>query len=248
MTRAKHSPLFVTKDLLETRYQGAETIFLAGSVIRGEASTYSDIDIVVVFPKIEAAYRESFFLHDWPIEAFVHDPMTMRHFFHEIDRPAGSSTLAEMVAEGLETPGPSPFSEKLKEMAAEVLRLGPIPLSEEEILERRYHISELLDDIREPRSRQELNAAACSVYSELADFFFRSRGLYSSRGKAILKRLKKSDPAFFRRFTEAFDILFAVGRAEKVIELGEELLASKGGVLFDGYRRVAPPAWRTSKT
>ena len=60
MTRAKHSPLYVTKDLIENRYKGAEVIFLAGSVGRGEATSFSDIDIVVVYPKIEKAYRESF--------------------------------------------------------------------------------------------------------------------------------------------------------------------------------------------
>jgi hypothetical protein len=244
LTRAKHSPVYVTKDLMENRYKGAQVIFLAGSVMRGEASTYSDIDIVVVYPKIERAYRESFFHLEWPVEAFVHDPETLRYFIHDVDRPQGSSTLAEMVFEGLETPAPTPFSEALKKMASEVLHLGPPALTEHQILDRRYHISELVDDIREPRTRQELNAAACSIYSELADYFFRSRGQFSSVGKAILKRMKRSDAAFFRRFTEAFDLLFATGRAEKVIELAEELLAPQGGMLFDGYRRDVPANWR----
>src|SRR3954470_21373245 len=67
MTR-KHSPLFVTKDLLENRYKGAEVIFLAGSVMRGEATDFSDIDVVVVYPKIDKAFRESFYHLDWPVE------------------------------------------------------------------------------------------------------------------------------------------------------------------------------------
>ncbi|MCM2282081.1 MAG: nucleotidyltransferase domain-containing protein, partial [Bdellovibrionaceae bacterium] len=212
MTRAKYSPLYVTKDLIENRYKGAEVIFLAGSVMRGEASTYSDVDIVVVFPKVDRAYRESFYHLEWPVEAFVHDPETLRHFFQDIDRPEGNCTLAEMVHEGIATPEPSSFSEGLKAMAAKVLREGPPPLARAEIDNRRYMISELVDDVREPRSRHELVASATRLYAELADFFFRSSGLYSASGKAILKRMKKADPAFFRQFTESFDALFMSGQ------------------------------------
>ncbi len=244
MTRAKHSPLYVTKDLIETRYKGAQVIFLAGSVMRGEASTYSDIDIVVIYPQLTNAFRESFFHLDWPVEAFVHDPETLRYFFYKVDHLAGSSTLAEMVSEGLETPGPTPFSTDIKTMADAVIKQGPPALTTDQISDRRYHISELVDDIREPRSRQELNAAACAIYTELSDYYFRTRNLYSSSGKAILKRLKKSDPVFFRKFTEAFDLLFSIGRAEKVIELAEGLLSPQGGFLFDSYRRDVSTAWR----
>ncbi len=241
MTRAKYSPLFVTKDLLENRYKGAEVIFLAGSVMRGEASTYSDVDIVVVFPNVERAYRESFYHLEWPVEAFVHDPETLRHFFEDVDWPEGNCTLAEMVHEGIETPGATSFSEGLKSMASKVLAEGPPKLAPSDIDDRRYLISELVDDVRDPRSRHELVASATRLYAELADFHFRSRGNYSASGKAILKRLKKADPAFLRSFTEAFDALFISGGGPaKVIELTEALLAPYGGFLFGGYRRDAP--------
>ena len=239
MTRAKHSPLYVTKDLIENRYKGAEVIFLAGSVGRGEATSFSDIDIVVVYPKIEKAYRESFYHLEWPVEAFVHDPETLKYFFYETDRPTGSSTLAEMVYDGIATPQATPFSEGLKKMAADVLLSGPPELSRSDIEDRRYHISERIDDLRDPRSKHELLAAASFMYGELADYYFRSRNEYSATGKAILKRMKKSDPVFYRRYTEAFDQLFTVGQAGKVIELAEELLAPQGGLLFDQYRRDA---------
>lgn len=242
--RATHSPLYVTKDLLETRYKGAETIFVAGSVVRGEASTYSDLDLVVVYPKVSAAYRESFFHLDWPVEAFIHDPETLRYFFEQVDRPIGRATLAEMISEGFEVPGPTKFSDEVKQLATRTLREGPPALSDEELQDLRYHISELIDDIREPRTRQELIAAATLVYNELAEYYFRSHKGWTGSGKAILKRMKKTDPAFARRFAEAFDVLFATGQPSRVIDLAEELLSSSGGFLFEGYRRDVPPDWR----
>jgi hypothetical protein len=238
MTR-KHSPLFVTKDLLETRYKGAEVIFVAGSVMRGEATEHSDLDLVVVYPKIEQAFRESFYHLEWPIEAFVHDPKTLKQFFYDIDQPTGTSTLAEMVYDGLETPTASAFSDELKKMAGDVLQTGPPALTPAEIEDRRYHLSERLDDLRMPRSKIELFATASFFFGEIADYYFRINRQYSATGKAILKKLKKSDPAFYRRFTEAFDQLFSTGQSKLVIELTEELLAPHGGLLFDQYRREA---------
>ena len=245
MTRAMHSPLFVTKELLETRYQGAEAIFVAGSVVRGEASTYSDLDLVVVFPKVEAAYRDSFMHREWPVEALVHDAETIRYFLENVDMQVGRSTLANMISEGHEVPGTTDLTDQLKSLAKATLRRGPPLLSAEEIEDSRYHISELIDDIREPRSHQELIATGTLVYNELADFYFRTHRIWAGTGKVVLRRMKKEDPVFARKFAEAFDLLFLSKQTGKVIELAEELLAPVGGFLFDGYRRDVPSTWRS---
>lgn len=245
MTGATHSPLFVTKELFETRYQGAEAIFVAGSVVRGEASTHSDLDLVVIFPKVEAAYRDSFTYKGWPVEAFVHDPQTLRYFFETVDKQIGRATLADMVSEGHEIPCATATTNDLKALATDTLRAGPPPLSKEEVEDRRYHISEMIDDIREPRNRQELIASGALVYTELADYYFRTNLCWAGTGKAVLRRMKKHDPAFARRFSDAFDALFIEGQAAKVVELAKELLAPVGGFLFEGYRRDVSPTWRS---
>lgn len=244
MKSSSHSPLYVTKELFETRYQGAEAIIVAGSVVRGEATAHSDLDLVVLYPKVKAAFRESFNFKGWPVEAFIHDSETIRYFFHKVDRPIGRATLAEMISEGHEMPASTPLTVQVKDLARDVLREGPPPLSEEDDHDRRYHISELVDDLREPRTRQEMIAVATLAYNELADYYFRSRRSWTGSGKAILKRMKKIDPGFARRFAEAFDILFATGHAARVIELTEEVLAERGGPLFEGYRRDVPADWR----
>jgi DNA-binding beta-propeller fold protein YncE len=53
-------------------FADAQVILLAGSVIRGEGTRSSDIDIVVIHKKLSAPY--SFVYEGWPVEAFVHDP------------------------------------------------------------------------------------------------------------------------------------------------------------------------------
>lgn len=240
MTRATHSPLYVTKELFETRYQGAEAIFVAGSVVRGEATTYSDLDLVVIYPQVPVAYRESFQHREWPVEAFIHDQRTLEHFFQNIDPQIGRATLAEMIAEGHEVPGATPLTSRLKAMASAALEQGPPALSQDEIDDRRYQISELIDDLREPKNRSELIATATSVYCDLADFYFRSRRGWTGTGKSILKRMRKADPAMARRYSESFEELFSTGQTTRVIELAKEILAPFGGFLFEGYRRDVP--------
>ena len=244
MKSSTHSPLFVTKELFETRYQGADAIFVTGSVIRGEATAHSDLDLVVLFPKVERAYRESFFHKGWPVEAFIHDPMTLRYFFNHVDKNLGRATLAEMVAEGHEQPGPTDLTRTMKGLAQAALREGPPALSEEDLADRRYHISEILDDMREPRNRQELVASATLLYNELADFYFRTRRGWTGTGKNLMKRMRRTDLAFARKFSDAFDDVFSNGNSIKVIALTEEMLAPHGGLLFEGYHRFVPVDWR----
>lgn len=240
MTRATHSPLYVTKELFETRYQGAEAIFVAGSVVRGEATTYSDLDLVVIYPKVPVAYRESFMHRDWPVEAFIHDPQTLEYFFRNIDPQIGRATLAEMIAEGHEVPGSTPLTGQLKEMASAALQQGPPPLPSEEVEDRRYQVSELIDDLREPKNRAELIATATAVYCDLADFYLRSRCGWTGTGKTVLKRMRKVDPTLARRYADSFEELFSTGQTARVIDLAKDILAPYGGFLFEGYRRDVP--------
>ncbi|HER2162506.1 TPA: nucleotidyltransferase domain-containing protein [Streptococcus pyogenes] len=50
--------------------QGA---LLAGSVVRGEATETSDLDIVVFDKNLSSPYRESLIAFSWAIEVFVNN-------------------------------------------------------------------------------------------------------------------------------------------------------------------------------
>jgi len=94
-------PTQVTQEIFERKYPDASVIFLAGSIVRGESTPFSDLDLVVIFDKLPAAYRESFNFQGFPIEAFVHDPETLNYFLHDVDRPSGIPALAQMILEGI---------------------------------------------------------------------------------------------------------------------------------------------------
>ena len=74
----RDKPAAIATKIQKDRYPNSDIIFLAGSVARGEGTATSDLDLVVVFQQLPAAYRESFQFEGWPVEAFVHDPETLR--------------------------------------------------------------------------------------------------------------------------------------------------------------------------
>ena len=228
------------------KYAGAKIIFLAGSLVRGEGTATSDLDLVVMFCSLPQAYRESFRFRQWPVEAFVHDPDTLKYFFLERDKPSGVPSLATMVAEAIEVPGPNEFSQSLKQLAESVLSDGPPPWNQDDIDRSRYMITSLAEDLRGPRSKAESVASGAALYEAIATHYFRSRGLWSAKNKMIPRKLSETDPGFSERFVSSFADLFQAGNALKVIKIAEDVLAPDDGWLFEGYTSLAPKEWRNA--
>jgi predicted nucleotidyltransferase len=227
-----------------TRFDGANAVFAAGSIVRGEGTATSDLDLVVVYPRLECAYRESFIFDGFPVEAFVHDAETLEYFFLELDRPSGIPALPQMIVEGVEIPASTEVSQALKQRAVAIIAMGPPPLDSPTEQRMRYFVSDSLDDLRAPRSRDELMAAGAQLYQELANYHLRRQGLWSAKGKAIPRVLRQADPQLFAKYSQCFNALFTLGDAKDVIALAEDLLRASGGPLFAGYRADAPPTWR----
>jgi predicted nucleotidyltransferase len=216
----------ITIEILQTKYPTAEFAFLAGSIIRDEGTKYSDLDIVVMFENLPNAYRESFYFQGFPVETFVNTPETLNYFF-ESNSKDGVPSLAVMVVEGIVVPSETDLSQKLKKMANEILA-NPPKITKDEIDILRYRITDLLDDIREPRSKAELIGAGTGLYPILAEFYLRANGHWTARRKAIPKYLRKANPEFAKSFCDGFEELFALGKPEKIIELAEEVLEPFG--------------------
>jgi hypothetical protein len=238
------SPQACARAVWAERYAQAPVVFLAGSVVRGEHTESSDLDLVIVYESLHHAYRESFFAHGWPIEAFVHDRQTLQYFFAS-DRAEGLPTLASMIADGIELPEKSTFSADLKRLAADVLHAGPPPWTEKDLSLSRYLITDVIEDLRTPRSTAELQASVAQLHQMLATHFCRSHGLWTAKGKAIVRRLQQIDSSFADSFSFAFRCAWSSSDTAPLIALCETTLARDGGFLFDGYRADAPESWRS---
>ena len=219
-------------------------ILLAGSVIRGERTKTSDLDIVVIYDSLPNAHRDSYFYADWPIEAFVHDPETLEYFIRKLDAPSGIPSLAAMVSEGIEWPSPTSLSHRLKRLANNALQEGPALWSANDLNNSRYAISDLIEDLKDSRTSGEIHAIASQLYDAISNHYFRSNGLWSAKGKIIPRRLRKTGEAFVFKFEQAFDSVFAHEDASKLVALAADLLSVHGGFLFEGQRLEARKDWR----
>lgn len=236
--------LVLVNRLKQEKYPDADSLLLAGSVIRGEATSTSDLDIIVLYPELPNAYRDSYYYDNWPVEAFVHDLQTLTYFIDEIDAPTGVPSLATMVDDGKSVPSATELSKSAKVLAQASLRKGPEPWSIQTVNSARYMITDLIEDLKDSRNATESQAIASVLYSTIVDFYFRIHGFWSAKGKTIPRRLRKVDPGFAERFEKAFSAVFLKNESQALISLVSDLLAPHGGPLFSGHRLEAPEEWR----
>ncbi|MBX4957383.1 nucleotidyltransferase domain-containing protein [Rhizobium lentis] len=230
---------------LASRYAGAAFAYVTGSIMRGEGTAFSDIDLVVVFPSLERAWRESFTEDRFPVEAFVHDPQTLARYLHA-DAESGYPIMVNMVATG-SIVGPNiEHARAIQAKAAKVLAAGPKPLDGPSYDMLRYQVTDLADDLRGARPPEEIGAISALLYQKLADLILLGRGAWTGRGKWAPRLITKLDAQLAAEFDAAFR-LAVQGNCARFLALADRELDLHGGRCFDGFRQEAPVAARRSE-
>lgn len=241
------APLRTIQKLVRERYSNAKAIFWAGSVSQDQGTSASDLDLVIVFDAISNAYREAYIYDGWPIDAFIHDTDTLRYFFEESRAGNGISGLSYMILNGRVITDPSAFSENIKTLAQETLKAGPAPWDKTQIDKERFLITDTLDDIKYPASRDEQMASAAWLLEALGQFYFRSQNKWCASGKSIIRYLKNDNPDLAVDFTKAFESLFQTGSSVALESLTNIILAPYGGLFWDGFKSDAPKNFRIAE-
>ncbi|HEU5139847.1 MAG TPA: nucleotidyltransferase domain-containing protein [Bacillales bacterium] len=221
------------KALVKERFADCRTAILGGSVVRGEATARSDLDIVVIDDRHDASYRESLYAYGWPVELFVHNSTSYRDFF-ESDCKEGTPSMPKMCSEGIVIKDDG-FADQLKKEARDLLEKGPEPWTETDILMKRYGISDLLDDLEGSDERGEDLFTANALAYSLHEFILRMNGCWIGGAKWIPRALKRYDEELCYRFVEVFDHFYITRNKEKLIAFADEILTPYGGRLFDGF-------------
>ncbi len=111
-------PGLAAERLWRERYPEAQVLFCGGSIVRGEGTPTSDLDVVVVFERVERAWRDSFYFQGYPVEVFAHDHETLAYFVDH-DEKRGRPVLSQIVSEALVVPELDSSSQRLQEWARE---------------------------------------------------------------------------------------------------------------------------------
>lgn len=227
------TPVEAAHQFIIKYFPNCQGALLAGSVVRGEATDTSDLDIVIFEKNIRSAYRESFIAFNWAIEIFVHNLSTYKHFFNT-DCERARPSLPRMVSEGIILRDEG-IIVSIKKEAKEILEKGPNEWSIETINSKRYFITDALDDFIGSSNRAEEIFIANTLAELVSEFVLRTNGKWIGASKWIVRSLKHYNEEFAIHFVEAFDIFYKSGNKKLVIELVNNVLQPFGGKLFDGF-------------
>ncbi|MCD7035221.1 nucleotidyltransferase domain-containing protein [Metabacillus sp. GX 13764] len=229
----KLEPLEAAVKFVDLHFPSCSGAILAGSVIRAEGSSTSDLDIVIFDEGLKSAYRESIVEFGWPIEVFAHNLTSYRDFF-DSDCKGGVPSLPRMVSEGIIIADMGVVL-PIKQEAEDILEKGPEKWTEEGIRAKRYYISDTLDDFIGSEDRAETLFIAGILGFQLHEFHLRMNQQWIGKGKWIMRALKNFDETFAVKYAAAFESFYSEGKKEPVICLADEVLAPYGGRLFDGF-------------
>jgi len=198
----------------------------AGSVMRGEGDSTSDIDLYVIF---EGSYRqlEHKFFNGVPCQLFCNPVQRMaRYFVEERGRLDNGPTTAHMLANSIVILDQDARIEQIRTEAKAVLQLAPEP-NQDMLQLMRYHAISSLEnayDVRETDPDMAM-LEICNALPKMLHYYFLKRGQYVPRHKDTLGQIRRSDPdlarLIHRLFTvdlaSRYDILQEI--ADKTIEI-----------------------------
>ncbi|WP_342506909.1 nucleotidyltransferase domain-containing protein [Sporosarcina sp. FSL K6-2383] len=233
MNETRLQPLEAASRFIAAKFPNCQAALLAGSVVRGEQTATSDLDIVVFDDKVESAYRESFIDYDWPIEVFVHNLSSYKDFF-KLDCERARPSLPRMVSEGLVI-SDSGVVRTIKDEADELLKQGPAMWSEKTIETKRYMLTDALDDLIGSTNRAEELFITNTLANAIHEFVLRTNDQWVGESKWVVRALNDYDEDFAGRFVQAFDMFYRTGAKGEIINLADEVLQPYGGRLFEGY-------------
>ena len=232
----REDALTAARAIVAARYPDCDVALLAGSVVRGEATPTSDLDLWMLTQRPEAPFRESFVAHGWPVEAFANSPRSWRRFIADETRERRPAT-AQMIAEGIVLRDRDGLAEALQAEARAVLEAGPPALTTSELEDRRYGLSDLLDDFEGAASLGEGLFVAQRLAEEAAGFVLAVAGRWAGKGKGLWRALARYDAEGAQRLAAALQAYAREQRKDALVAWVDAALEPTGGRLFEGYRR-----------
>lgn len=205
----------------------------------GRRTAMSDLDIVVLLHGSPAPYRASLRSGEWPVEMFVHTEATW-HAYIQREVRKRRSPLLSMCADGILLFDKDGVGTHLAAEARKLTAAGPPAASAEEIDDRRYAITDLLDDLAGSTDQGERLFIATELVRRTGELVLTASGSWNGGGKWLARRLEPTAPGLNMRLHDGLRDVLA-GRIEHLAAVVDETLEQVGGRLWVGYQRGGTP-------
>lgn len=220
--------------IVEQHFPGCTGAVLAGSVVRGDATNTSDLDIVIFDKKLPASYRTSFNSFGWPVEAFVHNSESYKFFF-ESDRKRARPSLPDMVANGVIIKNEDGIIDKIKKEANQILTNGPDKWTKEEFELKRYFLTDVLNDFIGSESRPEELFILNKLVDLVCEFILRTDNQWVGDAKGMYRALQSYDAILTEELIQSLNAFYQYSEKNSMIEFVDRTLEPYGGRFFEGF-------------
>lgn len=232
-------PIDAAKYVIEEHFPQCLVAFLANGVLSGRRTPTSDLDIVVVLDDLPAPYRRTIIAYGWVVEFFVHTRESLHQFF-ELDAKDQRCTLAKMCT-GYVIRDSAGLAESVQAEAQGVIDAGPRRLSREQLDERRYHLTDLLDDLEGATDPEEIIFIAGQLIHQAGSLVLASQRHWRGTGKWMVRQLNEAGTDFAERLSDSFRALIVTNSKVDLHQAVLDALSVAGGPLTDGYESRRAP-------
>jgi len=232
-------PAVAATRVIEERFPECRDAFLSNSVLTSRRTPTSDLDIVIVLDGPPAPYRETIRAHGWVVELFVHSRESLR-FFYDFDAQSRTCTLARMCADGYVLRSFDGEAAAIQDEARAIIHAGPTALTDTEREQRRYRLTDLLDDLRGASDSIEIVFIASQLLDMAGALVLLSERRWTGEGKWLARHLEAAPDNFANRLVEAFRLLTATDDKKPMIEVVGTILDLSGGPLTEGFSAHSP--------
>ncbi|MET1058339.1 MAG: nucleotidyltransferase domain-containing protein, partial [Nocardioides sp.] len=178
------------RSLVNERFPQAVAAFLGGSAAAGTATKTSDLDLLVVLPEARAdvSYVETMRYEGQLVEAFVYGPVALQRWV-EKGRSDRRPVLDKLIGEGIALTA-SADTRSLQEAARTALNEGPAPFSGDELRQRQYSLSGVLDDLQDATDSGEAFVLSATAWRESAELALLIDQRWLGSGKWLLREVR----------------------------------------------------------
>lgn len=186
----------VAERFVADRYPAASIAIIAGSTARGERTSTSDIDLLLIGDDLfdddgQTGEAATHAFEGEVFEVFAYTPDGFREWA-ERGIAQHRPVIVHMLVEGL------PFRddgrlEPFRERWQRAVDAGPTLTAQESLL-RRYVISDVLDDLVDATDPLERQVEASILFERTAELMLLDAGRWIATGKWLPRRLRDLDP------------------------------------------------------
>lgn len=234
--RRRRDPVDTATEVVDTAFPQARMAFVGGSVLRGEGTPTSDLDLVVVQDPPDAVHRVTLERHGWPVECFVHTAESLALWARADVVERRRPVLARICTEGAIVRDADGTATEVRAGLARLLEAGPPPLPDQELDHLRYVVTDLVDDLVDRDDPLARTLVAAELAHRLTDLWAVRDDTWWGTAKAAIADLRRRDPATAARLEAAVEAA-GNGRTAPLVQLTGDALAPFGGRLLAGYRQ-----------